>query len=98
MRNKHKKSELRDFVISRCELEEILQKASQKGARMALSELGLNDEKAPTDIRDLRELIKAFRMAKKDSFKIFIKCILLGFMTLVTAGFISFLGNNIKIK
>lgn len=99
MWSKIKKSEEGDFVLSKCELEELLQKASQKGAKMALAELGLHDENAPTDIRDMRELLNAFRMAKKDSFRILIKCLIIGFMTIVTAGFISLLGgNNIKIK
>ncbi len=96
--SKKSKKELRDFIISKSELEELLQKASQKGSRMALSELGLNDENAFVDIRDLRELLKAFRVARKDSFRIFLKCILIGFMTLLTAGIIALLGNNIKIK
>ncbi len=98
MWSKIKKSEEGEFVLSKCELELLLEHASQKGAKMALAELGLHDENAPTDIRDLRELLKAFRMAKKDSFRILVKCIIIGFMTLITAGFISLLGTNIKIK
>ena len=99
MWSKIKKSEEGEFVLSKCELELLLEHASQKGAKAALSELGLHDENAPTDIRDMRELLNAFRMAKKDSFRILIKCLIIGFMTIVTAGFISLLGgNNIKIK
>ena len=99
MWSKIKKSDEGEFILTKCELEQMLEHASKQGAKMALAELGLHDENAPTDIRDLRELLKAFRMAKKDSFRILIKCMIIGFMTIVTAGFISLLGgNNIKIK
>ncbi len=87
-----------EFILTKCELEQILEQASRNGAKMALRELGLHDDKAPTDIRDLRELLKAIRMAKKDSFRICVKWIVVGIMTLITAGFISLLGNHINLK
>jgi len=93
-----KKSEEGEFILTKCELEKLLEEASRQGAKMALSELGLNDEKAGMDIRDLRELLKAFRMAKKDAFVISVKWIVVGIMTLITAGFISLLGNHINFK
>ena len=98
MLNKIKKSEAGEFILNKCELEHLLEEASRQGAKMALHDLGLHDESAPTDIRDLRELLKAFRMAKKDSFRILVKCIVIGFVTILTAGFISLLGDHIKLK
>ena len=98
MWSKIKKSDEGEFILSKCELEDLLQRASQKGAKMALAELGLHDENAPTDIRDMRELLRAFRMAKKDSFRLIVKCMIIGFMTLITAGFISILGDHINLK
>ena len=98
MWSKIKKSDDGEFIITKCELELLLEQASKEGAKQALTELGLHDENAPTDIRDLRELLKAFRMAKKDSFRILVKCIVIGFVTILTAGFISLLGDNIKLK
>jgi hypothetical protein len=98
MWNKIKKSDEGEFVITKCELELLLEQASKEGAKQALTELGLHDENAPTDIRDLRELLKAFRMAKKDTFRILVKCIVIGFVTILTAGFISLIGDNIKLK
>ena len=97
MKNKEN-TELGQFSISRSELEELMEEASKKGAKMALAELGLDDSNAVLDIRDLRELIKAFRMAKKDSFRLFVKWIVIGIITLITAGFISLIGDNIKLK
>ncbi len=98
MLNKIRKTEAGEFILNKCELEHLLEQASRQGAKMALHELGLHDDNAPTDIRDLRELLKAFRMAKKDSFRIFVKCIVIGFVTILTAGFISLLGDHIKLK
>ena len=98
MLNKIRKTEAGEFILNKCELEHLLEQASRQGAKMALHELGLHDDNAPTDLRDLRELLKAFRMAKKDSFRIFVKCIVIGFVTILTAGFISLLGDHIKLK
>ena len=94
-----RKSDEGEFILSKCELELLLEHASREGAKKALAELGLHDDNARSDIRDMRELLNAFRIAKKDSFRILVKCIIIGFMTVVTAGFISLLGsNNIKLK
>ena len=98
MWNKIKKSEQGEFIITKCELELLLEQASKEGAKQVLTEIGLHDENAPTDIRDLRELLKAFRVAKKDAFRISFKWIVIGIMTLITAGFISLLGNHINLK
>jgi hypothetical protein len=98
MWSKIKKSDEGEFILTKCELEQLLEQASKNGAKMALSELGLNDEKAGIDIRDLRELLKAFRIAKKDAFRISVKWIVVGIMTLITAGFISLLGDHISLK
>ena len=98
MWSKIRKTDEDEFIISKCELELLLEQSSKEGAKQALTELGLHDENAPTDIRDLRELLRAFRMAKKDSFRILVKCIVIGFVTILTAGFISLIGDHIKIK
>ena len=91
LRPQIKRSKAGNFIISECEFERLMGKASKKGARLALSELGLDDEHAHLDIRDLRELLSAFKMAKRHTFKIFIKWLVIGIMTLITAGFLSFM-------
>lgn len=88
---KIKKSSAGNYIISECEFEQIITRASKEGARLALHELGLDDDHAHLDIRDLRELLNAFKMAKRHTFKIFIKWLVLGVMTLITAGFLSFI-------
>tara|TARA_R110002073_G_scaffold82936_1_gene197863 strand:+ start:488 stop:733 length:246 start_codon:yes stop_codon:yes gene_type:complete len=47
------------------QLEEILDRAAKKGASEALRELGLQDQDAANDIRDMRGLLEAWRYTKK---------------------------------
>lgn len=54
-----------DFVTMRAMVEE----SSQSGARRALGELGLDDEKARRDMDELRELLSAWRDAKKTAWR-----------------------------
>lgn len=98
MLHKIKKNDQGEFIFTNCELEHLLEKASRQGAKMALDELGLHDENAPSDIKDLRELLEAFRMAKKDSFRILVRWIVIGLMMLITAGFFSLIGDHINLK
>ena len=47
------------------ELSQLLTKAGALGAKRVLNELGLDGESAKYDIRELRQLIEAYRLAKK---------------------------------
>ena len=47
------------------ELEALLDRAAQKGARAALEELGLHDDSAAKDIEDIRELLASWRETRK---------------------------------
>lgn len=48
-------------------LRAIVEEASELGARHALARLGLADEAARTDVTELRELLKAWRDAKRSA-------------------------------
>lgn len=74
------------------ELEELLQAAAKRGAREALHELGLNDDKAPSDIRDLRSLLDAIRTAKNTALKSAIQ-----FLTVLAMGAL-LVGIAVKYK
>lgn len=52
-------------LISRAELQDMLDKAAIKGARQALKDIGLDDENAAKDMRDLRDWFRAYTMVKK---------------------------------
>ena len=50
--------------LSQDELKSLLAEAARDGARKALSEVGLHDEDASQDVRELRNLIDSWRSAK----------------------------------
>ena len=52
--------------LTREELKSLMRDAAREGARTALTEVGLSDGDAGTDIRELRNLIDSWRSAKKD--------------------------------
>ncbi len=54
-----------DFVTLRALVEE----SSQSGARRALASLGLDDERARRDMDELRELLGAWRDAKRTAWR-----------------------------
>ena len=93
-----KDQKAQQISLSKIELEVLLTKASKQGAKVALKEIGLDDDLAYIDIANLRELLKSFRMAKKHAFKVFVRWLVIGIMTLITAGFIALIGNNINLK
>lgn len=47
------------------QIEEMLDRAAKRGAEQALRELGLQDETAATDLREMRSLLDAWRLTKK---------------------------------
>src|SRR5690242_21920932 len=48
-------------------LRALVEESSQAGARRALASLGLDDERARRDMDDLRELLSAWRDAKRSA-------------------------------
>lgn len=47
------------------ELELMLDRAAKKGAQEALKSIGLSDENAHVDIREVRDLLDAWRVTKR---------------------------------
>ncbi len=50
-------------------LRALIEEASEQGAARALAHLGLDDDKAPKDMTELRELLTAWRDAKSSARK-----------------------------
>jgi hypothetical protein len=73
------------------ELEAMLDRAAKKGAAEALRSLGLHDEGAAGDIRDMRNLIDAWRMTKKSIWSTTVKLGTVAVLTFIaTAVWMSF--------
>ncbi|QIG76100.1 hypothetical protein EVC24_079 [Rhizobium phage RHph_I4] len=72
--------------ITRAELDAIIDAAAERGAAKALKNLGLDDEKAPHDIRDIRQLITAWRDMKSEAMKTAAKMVTTAILTAIIIG------------
>ena len=64
------------------EMEAMIERAAEAGARTALREVGLSDEDANSDVKELRNLLDSFRSAKRTVGKTIVQ----GLTTLFLAG------------
>ncbi len=71
--------------ITREELNTLMREAAREGARAALSEVGLNDEEAGQDVRELRNLIESWRSSKKIIGSTVLKMITTGVLIFIAA-------------
>ncbi len=68
------------------EFEELLKLAAERGAKRALADVGLVDEHAADDIRDLRSLLGAVRVAKRTAWQTVVRLITTGLILALIAG------------
>ncbi len=73
-------------TIPQEDLESMLERAAERGARNALHGVGLDGEDAAHDIRELRNLLDAFNEAKKTAGLTIIKMMVTGFVMVMLAG------------
>lgn len=73
-------------MTSDIELEPLLEQASQAGAQRALAHLGLADASAAKDMADLRELLSAWRDAKRSARKAVVEWLVRGCLALLVIG------------
>ena len=73
------------------EFEAMLERAAERGARHALSEVGLEGPDAANDIRELRNLLDAFNEAKRTAGLTIVKMLVTGLvMALLAGAFVKF--------
>lgn len=74
-----------EYCFTKEDLEELMVTASKRGARQALEELGLHDEGAGDDIRQLRGVLNGWRTTKTTAWKTFVglmtKAVIVIFLT-----------------
>lgn len=68
------------------QIEVLLERAAKKGAREALESIGLHDEGAVHDVRELRTLLDAWRGAKKTVWKTVMQALTMAFLGALAAG------------
>jgi hypothetical protein len=74
------------------EFEELLEHVVERGARSALSKIGLGDEHASVDVHELRSLLSCLRQAKSTAWQTIVKAITTGVLAALL------LGLAIKLK
>jgi len=72
----------------------LLEQAAEAGARRALESVGLHDEYAGKDIRDLRALIDDWRSVKRATTETIIKWITLGILGFMALGAYKYFGGS----
>ena len=69
-------------------LDVLIEKPAQRGARLALGELGLDDASAPQDLKDFRQLLTSWRRVRRETVQIAIRLgvqvMLLGMLAMAT--------------
>ena len=73
-------------TLTAVELELLMTKAAENGAKKALHDIGLHDEEAADDVRELRGLLESWRDTKSTAWKTFVSWTIKGLLLLLIAG------------
>jgi hypothetical protein len=86
-------------MTNEAELHALLERAGEAGAQRALAHLGLADESAAKDMADLRELLSAWRDAKRSARKAVVEWLVRGCLAVLVIGLAVKLGlSGLVIK
>lgn len=66
------------------ELEAMLDRAAKRGATQALAAIGLHDENAALDVREMRSLLEAWRDTRKSIWNTSIKLLTVAVLTFIS--------------
>ncbi len=75
------------------ELETILDRSAKRGAKLVLRELGLHDESADEDIREVRNHLTTWRQTRLSIWNTFVKITTIAIFSFVAAAVWMKLGN-----
>jgi hypothetical protein len=82
------------ITLSEGQLDALVAKSAHIGAKKALADLGLHDENAATDIREIRNILDGYRIAKSGFLSAFGKA--LAVCVLAIIGFGIYLGGGLN--
>lgn len=68
------------------ELKSMLREAAEWGAKRALADIGLHDDDAGSDVKELRGLLDTWREAKRTAFRTAVSWLTKGFLIVVMGG------------
>jgi len=72
--------------MTEAQIEQLIEKAAAAGAKKALHDIGLSDVDANTDLRELRSVLDAWRMAKRTAGKAIVQTLTYLFLGALMAG------------
>ena len=73
-------------LLRREDFDELLDRAAERGAERCLAHLGLENGSAAKDIRDLRDLLEAWRDARRTAWQTVIRVATTGVLALLLVG------------
>ena len=73
-------------LVRREDFDELLDRAAERGAERCLAHLGLENGSAAKDIRELRDLLEAWRDARRTAWQTTIKLITTGILAALVLG------------
>lgn len=74
------------ITLSATDLEAMLERAARRGAKEALNQVGLHDDNAGQDIRDLRQLLLSWRDIRTTATRTFVKWLVMALLGVLSAG------------
>ena len=74
------------LLLRREDFDDLLDRAAERGAERVLSHLGLENGHAARDIRELRDLLDAWRDARRTAWQTVVKIATTGFLAVLLVG------------
>ncbi len=74
------------IAMPEADFEALLDQAAERGARAALSTVGLENGHAARDVRELRDLLDAYRLARRTAWQTVIRLLTTGLLLALIAG------------
>lgn len=74
------------LLLRKEDFEDLLDQAAERGAERVLTHLGLENGHAARDIRDLRDLLEAWRDARRTAWQTTIKVVTTGILAALLVG------------
>lgn len=68
------------------ELQQLLEDAAEQGAKRTLARLGIDDEKAVQDLREVRDLLSALRVARRVAWETIVRAVTVALLAALVAG------------
>ena len=76
------------------EMARMIEKAAEAGAKKALREVGLSDDDANVDVKELRNLLDTWRITKRTAVKTIVQAVTYLFLgALITGAYLNFNGK-----